>query len=1286
MPIDDCMDAGGRAMPGAIAEAFDAASGPLQAGINLIEASAGTGKTYAIAMLVLRFVVEQELDIKRLLVVTFTKAATEELKDRIRKRLVEARHALNHDYADIDPNLRLWLDGLGLDAETIRQRLDLALLDIDQAPIFTIHGFCQRVLAEHALESGQMFDCELSGDIAAIRQNCADDFWRKQLYSRPAWQAALLTAAFPTPDSLLASLGNIGLQQTVYPVAGDPDAALAELHTLIAAAAERLPSTLKTLQAAFEEGLFNDSFTKTFADRGAALTAWLEDQNAEPADLFWLTALGLLAGLNGRKFMVSKTKPLPSDQQKQQYLATLNIDCSPFENLAAALQQLQVVFRRALLQELHDQLDKALQQNNVLSFDDLITRLAGAVQGDNGQLLINELQQRFGAALIDEFQDTDYQQWRIFSRIFSAIVEVQDVPNAANAGAVCRPCVAPCALEGIPPASLQSPFPEQFLYLIGDPKQAIYKFRGADIYSYFAARSQARYHYTLSHNWRSHPDLVRGVNRLFQRGEPFLFDNLDFISVQAGRGIDDGRIGAVPPLVLWQLDQYSDKQVYWTSRRGTNGEAAEYIRNAVVAEILQLLDQAAIITRHGSQPVKPKDIAILVRSNNQAAAYQQALNEAGIPAVLNSKQSVFVSPQALEIHTVLQAVAQPGHIPALKQALTVAWFNLDGQQLYRLFSDDCKDAGGRATQGAVAGETGLDAWLSRFQDYHQIWQQHGLLTMMQRLLQQEGVEEHLGARPQAERALTNLHHIIERLQQAGIDEHLAINKTLDWLRHAIQQAPQNSSDDQQLRLESDEDAVKIVTLHSSKGLEYPVVFCPSLWQRSDRLKNEQYLIQCHENGEMIADLGSEQFIERREQAIYEELAEDLRLFYVAATRAQYRCYIAWADVRTKDKANDSALAYLLDLGAADFAAQQQSLRALAVELPQSFEYRLLATDTAVEGYYRSAIGDEPLICRQRQRSLQTYWQMSSYTALSALSLHDAPELPEDKAVEASEIEIMTDDIDAVGTPAKPNSDLPTTAWMQEVYPQGHKGQRMDDKPLLRLLDSVPPVPQQLPKGAQTGNVVHSLLEIISFKRLAAGADISQARDQAIRRYGLNIENPTLIDRLLQTVVNAPLGETGDFSLKNLPAERCLKEMPFYLAMQDMDAARINHVLSDSPAYQPLSSKQMCGYLTGFIDLICEYRGKYYVMDYKTNSLPDYRPETLLQAMREHNYGLQYWLYSLVLDRYLRQRLPGYEYGRHFGGVKYLFVRGMEVELPGAGVFEDLPDLGMLEALGVVFFG
>ena len=1165
---------------------FDTANSTLQAGVNLIEASAGTGKTYAIAMLVLRFVVEQGLEIEKLLVVTFTKAATEELKDRIRSRLAEARQILLNQSPDqADQDLKRWLDSLPLESKTIRQRLDQALLNIDQAAIFTIHGFCQRVLSEHALESGQMFDCELSSDIAAIRQNCADDFWRKLLYSRPSWQAALLTAIFPAPDLLLSSIGNIGPQQTVYPDDYDLDTALNNIKALTAIAAEQLQPVLHKLAQAFQDGLFNESFTRDFAEKSAALNTWLDQPDSGIADFSWLCTAGLQAGLNGRKFLVSKSKPLPSDQQKQCYLNGLGIDCSVFDQLAAALQYLQVVLRRALLQSLRNEMEPALQKNNLLSFSELISRVDQALCGDKSQFLLGELQQRFGVALIDEFQDTDHQQWRIFSTIFAA--------------------------------------PSQYLYLIGDPKQAIYKFRGADIYSYFAAQQQAEHHYTLLENWRSHPDLVSGVNRLFERNKPFIFDKLNFNPVHAARSEADGRIGDTPPLAIWQLDKNQGKIEHWTS-----GKAAMAIRSAVVAEILQLLNQPAqLIDKDGERPLLPKDIAILVRSNNQAADYQQALNSVGIPCVLNSKQSVFATLQALEMHTVLQAIAQPGHIPALKQALTVSWFNLDGQQLYRLSHD----------------ETGLDSWLNRFQEYYQLWLQQGLLCMLHRLLEQEQAAEHLCGQPQAERALTNLQHIAERLQEAAIEDHLSINKTLDWLRRAIRQSARDSSDDRQLRLESDEDAVKIVTLHSSKGLEYPLVFCPGLWQRSYRLKNEQFLIQCHENGEMIADFGSSEFSQRREQAVSEELAEDLRLFYVAVTRAKYRCYLAWADVRSKDRANDSAMAYLLNFAEADFSGQQHMLTALAVELPQAFEYRLIPTDREIAGDYRRSTSKPVLTCRERRRSLLTHWQMSSYTALSALSLHIAPELPEDKATEPLDIEM----------PGEP------------VLTSGQQG---------------------LPKGAQTGNVIHSLLETLSFQRLAHADGIKAIRDQALRRWGLQIENPLLIDCMLQTIVQAPLSSADpDFCLKNLSDEHCLKEMPFYLSMQNMDAADINRILAASQAFQPLSAREMSGYLTGFIDLICAYRGKYYVMDYKTNSLPDYRPDSLLQAMREHNYGLQYWLYSLVLDSYLRQRLPDYRYARHFGGVKYLFVRGMSMDKPGMGVYADLPDQALLRALGALFF-
>jgi exodeoxyribonuclease V beta subunit len=268
--------------------------------------------------------------------------------------------------------------------------------------------------------------------------------------------------------------------------------------------------------------------------------------------------------------------------------------------------------------------------------------------------------------------------------------------------------------------------------------------------------------------------------------------------------------------------------------------------------------------------------------------------------------------------------------------------------------------------------------------------------------------------------------------------------------------------------------------------------------------------------------------------------------------------------------------------------------------------------------------------------------MSSYTALSALSQQDAPELPEDKAREQQDI------------------------------------------PVVQLTESPA---MELPRGAHTGNVVHELLENNTFIDLANRKDISAQRDKACQYYGLKLEQPDLLDTLLQAVVLTPLSDKDStFCLMNIAENKCLKEMPFYLSMQAMDAGQINRILQGTAAFQSLDSKQMCGYLTGFIDLICEYKGFYYVMDYKTNSLPDYQNETLTLAMREHNYGLQYWIYTVVLHRYLQHRLPGYDYETHFGGVRYLFVRGMQQDKAMSGVYQDRPDLQRVEALAALFGG
>jgi exodeoxyribonuclease V beta subunit len=1165
---------------------FNPIETPLHNGINLIEASAGTGKTYTIAMLALRFIVEKNLSIEQLLVVTFTKAATEELKDRIRARLAEAKRAIYGRTQGIDDDISKWLAQIQqkIPLEEIKQRLETALLNIDQASIFTIHGFCQRILTEHALESGQLFDVELTGEINAIKQFCTDDFWRREVYNRSLEQASLLTSHYATPDVLLESVNRVSVFAAVVPEYQQLTPILAMFTELKKLAWQQFPNLIATLNNSFADEKFKTAYQTELEEKQQTLSDWLTGQSLVLPDLKTLALLsseGIKDGLNGQKFRAAKGQS--GDERKAAYLEELGVDNSAFDELAEAVNQISLTFRRALVEDLRHSVDLRLQELNLMSFDDLIFRLSQAVENDEQKLLTSALQQRFQVALIDEFQDTDQQQWQIFSTLFNS--------------------------------------PNQYLYLIGDPKQAIYKFRGADIFSYLSAQKQASHRFTLGKNWRSHPSLVDSVNALFHREQAFFFEMLEFNPVGAGRKTEDGTLQhdgkTLAPLMLWQLAESDSDSGYWSS-----GKAATEIQNAVVNEILRLLKQDFQIVGEFSKKLQPHHIAVLVRANKQARDYQQALQQAGIPAVLNSIESVYNSAQAKELYFVLQAAAYPGDSRLLKQALSLDWFGLDGQRFYQLIND----------------ETELDNWSARFHDYHQLWQSDGLLAMMQRLLAQEKVFKNLSISPITERLITNINHLLELLQLETEQQHLGMQKTLAYLAQAITDAENSSAEEQQLRLESDAQAVKIVTMHRSKGLEYEVVFCPVLWQSNDYLKSEKNLIVCHADDQMLTDLGSAEFEEHREQALKEQLAEDLRVFYVAVTRAKYRCYLAWANVRSKDKPNESAFAYLMNFADASFADQQAKLQSFQTAQPKGFDCELLDIEQEISERYQAQQQALELSFRPRKRALYSDWTMSSYTALAALSLEAQPDMPTDKAQENEEL-------------------------------------KREDEVILAL-----------PKGSHTGNVIHNLLEFNSFKNLAnPDYDISEQRDKTCARFGLKLEQPQVINQLLQAVVSTPLSLADDnFCLKNLEPWHCLKEMPFYLAVDALKVHHINAVLKDCLAFAPLTEKQMSGFLTGFIDLVCEYQGKFYVMDYKTNYLTDYQPNSLVAAMREHNYGLQYWLYSVVLHLYLQNRVLDYDYQQHFGGVRYLFVRGMQVDVAMSGVYADRPNLERLTALVSVF--
>ncbi len=1183
---------------------FDPARVELNRGVNLVEASAGTGKTYAISMLVLRALVELAVPIEKILIVTFTKAATEELKSRIRARLVEARNLLGErtgmDGKTVDQTLLDWASTVQ-DHQLALARLQLALSDIDRAGIFTIHGFCRRMLVEQALESGQLFDVELLTDITHIRSQVADDFWRSRIYSLAPLPCSILTGCFPSPDHLLASVsGAFGENGLIEPLVGPVEDVLHELQAAMENLTSWWSANCDQLSCCLTAGLPGSCFKKQFTDDCEswfqALTEFFNGKCLTvPGNIQLLSRQLLIRELNGNKFR--------GDAKKEAYLSDWPLPAGEIEAFLAAVDRLKLTFRVKLAEELRREVSNRLEKQGNMGFNDLILRLSKALKGEQGPALRQILSERFKVALIDEFQDTDSIQWHIFSTLFGGI--------------------------------------DHYLYLIGDPKQAIYKFRGADINSYFQARETASRLLTLEKNYRCHPFPVEEVNRLFSsRTNPFFLGEktLKYRPILAAKTAEDVDLlqggESLAGMVYCGLEREPEEK----SGRWSSGKAAAGLRRFFVAELGRLLDQAnpAFLRTTGERSLAPHDIAILVRSNRQAEEYRQALAEAGIPAVVGSRQSVFTTNECREMLLLLRAIAAPGEAGRLKTALTIPWFGLTGHRLHALWQD----------------EEWVSGYHGRFLQYNLRWQEQGFLPMMTRLLVEEEVLPILACRQMAERTIANILHLLELVQEQENAEHLGIGQILQWLQKMRQ--GEQSAENAELLLESDEEAVRIVTMHSAKGLEYPVVFCPYLWYASNRLKNEKYQISCydetngihetHQAHQIIVDLGSDRFEARRELAEKEQMAEELRLLYVALTRAKIRCYVGWADVKPYGNVADSfqsALGYLLfPEGNLDYPAQQEKFAALAGQ--KSAQFWTVSLDDLPVRYAKKVQLQELRPLQPSGRSLQTDWQMSSFSALASLSEYD-------------------DEHESAVTPVS-----------------------------VTVKHRLVPVPG-LPAGPNFGNVIHDLLESVPFSAIARQEQQETLLDLLQRkctRYGVEAV-PDAVKKLLELVVATPLSEEG-FCLSNLDESVCLKEMGFYFHLSTLATGRINALLADEPTVAPLGYKVMRGYLTGFVDLICEYGGKYYILDYKTNLLgellADYTPGKLVEAMQSHNYGLQYWIYTLVLHRHLQNLLPDYRYEQHFGGVKYLFVRGMSPDIPASGVYATLPDYHKLLELDRIIGG
>ncbi len=1134
-----------------------------QKGASLIEASAGTGKTFSIAMLVVRLVVEKAIPIEEILVVTFTNAATEELRDRVRARLVDARAVLLGQVSAKtlakDKTLRDWSEKLAqggyqddqgavVTTAVALERLAKALADVDQASIYTIHSFCQSVIKAYPLESGQSFKIELTSDISKRKDQVLQDFWRRNFYERSEAEVALLLSQFKTPAELADILSvvkhpDIRVEPAVMPLNELLIAMLPVKQQVTAWVSEHHSELNEFVDAAIREGWL-------YADAPSTVATNWANVFEQPTVFFD----------HFSKDAFKKTHLHRVDEK----LTSLNLPQQTLTELKEKLTALRISIQQALLSDYFSQLEKTLTQQNQMSFDSLIFNLANALKGDKSTFLKEQVQAKYQAALIDEFQDTDADQWYIFSSFF-----VAPKPQPAT----------------------------HYLYLIGDPKQAIYKFRGADIYAYLAASKACDQHYTLDTNWRSVPNMVTAVNDLFKNHDnPFNMQELAFRPVEAGRTGKEEE----PAMHWWQMPTQANNKPW------NMPEATSQIQAMVIQQIEQMLADGAT----------PKDFAVLVRSNKSAEVYQQVLATAKIPAVIKTTATVFASAEANELLTVMHALAEPNDTRKAKQALAISWFAKNGNTLYDTLNSNA-----------------FESWLDSLTLHHQIWQQKSFIAALVGLMESWQVEQNLAQYPNGARRITNLLHLAELVQKAALSEHLSMTKTLGFLARQITTGMSN--DEVGIRLETDAEAVQIITMHSAKGLQYRYVFCPELWLESE-LKNTK-VVKLHEDGKIVVDLGSSEFDRRKKQALEEVKAEDLRIAYVALTRAEEKTFAVWGTaLKGYDK---SPLGYLLQK--AEPPTGDAHCHHFSVGTSQLTHQP--STDTPD---YQAKAFTRPFIDKRHR-----------LFSFSGLIKHLEQETPVDKSDET-------------------------------------------DHDALALLLANKAQTARLPKGSAFGTLVHDLLEVTAFDTLAEQGIDPAKRDEIAAKQGVKwqaigrteTEQHTDFDEMMRKIVTTPLeSQNGNFTLAQIPAEHCLKEMGFYYAVKPSQTAQINALLtaSDVP-FMPLGAKDMAGHLNGFVDLIVMYQNKFYVMDYKTNFLgnaaSDYSKEAMAQEMTHHVYGLQFMLYTLALHQYLKHRVTDYDYETHFGGVKYLFVRGMDGKSSDYGVYDYRPDIALITALEAILLG
>jgi exodeoxyribonuclease V beta subunit len=1210
-------------------------------GTRLIEASAGTGKTFTIAALYVRLVLNhggeqgfgRALTPAEILVVTFTKAATEELRDRIRRNLAEAARMFRGE-----PVAHPFLSQLQADYPAdqhagLARRLELAANSMDDAAIFTIHGWAQRMLRQHAFDSGRAFTTDIEEDLDHLWQEAARDYWRSFAYPLDHGAYGAFTDALGSVEQL-AGLGR-QYPRALHRLDDDcfKDLAAWEAHFRELELAARKAWTgeeqaiLGWFETALAEGRLNRTSHKDEAVREQlrCLSAWAAGDMAFDAGIHGKLGsrhLKLKKGVEGPGFAALD---LLSDLSEQQSVPEHISDTLRAHAAAWCHQRVEVQKRRRAR----------------MTFDDMLQHLDEALQGPGGPRLTATIRQHYPVGLIDEFQDTDPGQYRIFRQVYG---------QRSDLG----------------------------FFMIGDPKQAIYGFRGADIYTYLAARKDSLgQHYSLGTNFRSVPSLVSGVNQMFgytatvrPQGAFLLGEEIPFEPVDSRekteRLVCDGQ--PLAGLTLWSLPDMAinNKDDYLATLAASCASEIRRLLSAARAGKAGFVDgqQDGLDGKQGGldgeqeepwRALQPSDIAILVRDFNEAAQIRRALAQRGLrSAYLSDRESVFATAEAADLLTWLRAVAEPEREDLIRDALANRTLDLD-LALLDIHNED---------------ELAWEARVEQFRNYRRLWQERGVLPLIRHLMDDFSIPRQLLAQADGERTLTNLLQLAELLQAHAtqLDGEQAL---IRFLGDQIESGGKDLGEEAILRLESDDDLIKVVTFHKSKGLEYPLVYIPFAGLCRPFKKGRGPLIPFHDE-QGIQRYGNADDKAALEHADRERLAEDLRLLYVALTRPRFACWVGLLAYgqETKSKGYScklapSALAYILS-GGQPLPPETlwQTLTELGRQAPDITLMRLPeADDRPLEAV---AANRRPKPPRERQQPPAPPWWITSYSAVLVGAAQTVPGAPE-----------VNPPDDAGSSPAHENAS------------------ELRHEPAERSAAASQSL-HGLPRGAVIGNFLHAILEWMAeqgFEQmLDDGETLRHYLEQQCLRHDLKTWTDVLLTSL-RAILKTPLKAGSDEpvpALGQLPAGSYRAELEFLFATHSTDSQALDQLVSEAilpgrrrPRLRP---QTLNGMLKGYIDLVFEHNGRYYVLDYKSNWLGEddaaYTDERMGEAMLEHRYDLQYALYILALHRLLKARMPEYDYETHMGGAFYLFLRGVSEQ--GQGIYADRPPQALIAALDQLF--